>query len=126
MRARGRPPLRAALACGLCVGASLLAPPTATAQDQADAPALVAWYDCSTDAAARLDDGRSDAATVAEALATSCQPQWDASKAEQCAASELSPQACALLSDKLDANRRSYEIKVVLAHRARKAEASPP
>ena len=100
--------------------------PTLVVEDRSTAPAMAAWFGCSTQAAAQLDDGRSDAGTIADALSTSCQPEWDASKAEQCQASELSVDACAMLSDKLDANRRSYEIKVVLSFRSKKAQAAAP
>ena len=103
-----------------------LATPVPLLPGQAAAPAMAAWFGCSTHQAERLDDGRSDAATIADALTTSCQPEWDASKAEACLTADLTPQACAMLSDKLDASRRSYEIKVVLASRARKAQDGAP
>lgn len=96
---------------------------SAMAKDQPDTPATSAWYECAVGEAAHLDDGRSDAATIADALAISCQSEWAAAKAEQCKASVLTPQACGMLADKLDASRRSYDIRVVLAVRARKAEA---
>jgi hypothetical protein len=99
---------------------------SALVKDQRDSSATTAWYACATGEAAHLDDGRSDAATIADALATSCQSEWDASKAEQCKTSDLEPAACAMLADKLDANRRSYDIKVVLALRAKKTQAAAP
>lgn len=128
MHVRRPPPvLAAALALMLGAGAgSLTAPAPAAAQDQPGASALAAWVDCSTQEAARLDDGHSDAATIADALTSSCQTEWDASKAEQCRAADLTPEACAMLSNKLEASRRAYEIKVVLAFRAAKAPAAEP
>jgi hypothetical protein len=60
--------MRTAIVCG----ALMLTITSVDAQTRPVDKALNAWANCSTDAIMRLDDGRSDAASVARAVIAEC------------------------------------------------------
>jgi hypothetical protein len=111
----------AKFAFGSAVSALLdeAAPPS-----RAQRPRMEAWQSCAIAEAKRIDDGKTEVGTIADALTTSCGAEWHAAKLEGCEVGRLNPMACSLFSEKMDANLRSQDIKVVLAVRAAKAETS--
>ena len=96
--------------------------PTAIVERRSDdtRTAQQVWFSCVISQAQQIDDGKSDVSSIGEALRTSCAAEWHAVKEEGCRS--LSPVACSMFADKMDANLLSQDIQAVLAVRAKRAQ----
>ena len=82
-----------------------------------------AYIGCLIAATQRLDDHRSDAATVAQAIQGVCSHEWQAEKEE--AVRDMNPTARQMTIEKLDQKQLQLSIQVVLTVRSKSSSAPP-